>query len=118
MATMARPRSILRRPQDGVFRFCVQLVAEPVQQPYPRSADGAGVGLGVEAAVRGVIVLVPALGAHLEAGHRGRGPVVRNRAGYGEAGPTVGAVGERVAVAAVRWVEDLPQALLAGGDVG
>ena len=105
------------RAQDGVVRFCVQPVAELIQQPYPWSAGRAGVGLGVEAAVGGIVVLALAFGAHLEAGHRGRGPVVRNRAGYGEAGTTVGAVGERVAVAAVRGVEDLPQALFAGGDI-
>ena len=54
------------RPQDGVVRFGVQLVAELVEQPYPRAADGAGVGLGVEAAVGGVVVLALALRAHLE----------------------------------------------------
>ena len=56
------------RPQDGVFRFRVQLVAEPVQQPYPRAADGTGVGLGVEAAVGGVVVLALAFGAHRRSG--------------------------------------------------
>jgi hypothetical protein len=92
-------------------------VAELIQQPYPWSTGRAGVWLGVKAAVGGIVVLTPALRAHLEAGHRGRVPVVRNRAGYGEAGTTVGAVGERVAVAAIPWVEDLPQALFAGGDI-
>jgi hypothetical protein len=71
----------------------------------------------VEAAVRGIVVLALAFGAHLEAGHRGRGAVIRNRAGYGEARAAVGAVGERVAVAAIRRVEDLPQAVFAGGDI-
>src|SRR5215208_612919 len=102
-----------RCPQDGIFRLAVQLVAEAIQQLHLRAAEWAGVWLGVEAAVRGVVVLVLALGAHLEACHRGHGPVVGYRAGYGEAWPAVRAVGERVAVAPVRGVEDLRQALLA-----
>ena len=105
------------RPQDGVVRFRVQLVAEAVEQPYPRAADRAGVRLGVEAAVRGVVVLPPALGAHREAGHRGGGAVVGDLPRYGEAWAAVGAVGERVTVAAVLGIKDLSEAILAGGDV-
>ena len=96
-----------RRPQEGIVGIAVQLVAEPVQQPQLRPADGAGVGLGVEPAVGRVVVLVKALGAHLEVRHGGHGPVVGHRAGYGEPRPAVRAVGERVAVAPVRGVEEL-----------
>ena len=105
------------RLQDRVVRFGVQLVAELVLQPYPRAADGTGVGLGVEAAVGGIFVLALAFRAHLEGIHRGRGAIVWDLPRYGEARATVGAVGERVSVAAVRGIQDLTQAVLAGGDV-
>src|SRR5918992_275930 len=102
---------------NGVIRAGVKLVPEPVEQPYLRSAYGAGVGLGVEAAVGGILVLAAAVGAHSKARHRSRGPVVRNRAGDGETRTTVRAVGERVAVAPVRGVQKLSQAIFARSDI-
>src|SRR5829696_2837003 len=63
----------LRGACNGVIRAVVKLVPEPVEQPYLRSADGAGVGLGVEAAVGGILVLAAAVGAHGKAGHRSPG---------------------------------------------
>ena len=81
------------------------------------AADRAGDGLGVEPAVGGVGVLGPAVGAHDEAGHGGRLPVVGDRPDDRVAGPAVGAVDERVAVAAVGGVEQLALAVGAGGDV-
>ncbi len=80
-------------------------------------ADRAGVGLGVEAAVGGVVVLFLAGRAHLEDTHGGVGAVVGYIGDDGEARAAVGAVGEGVAVAAVGGVEDFPQAVGAGGDV-
>ena len=82
-----------------------------------RPAVGAGVRLGVEAAVARVLVLGPAALAHLEAGHRRQRPVVGDAADDREARAAVGAVGERVAVAAVGGVEELGQAVGAGGEV-
>ncbi len=82
-----------------------------------RAAGRAGVGLGMEAAVGGIVVLTAAVGAHGEAGHGGRRPVVGHVEGDGEARAAVGAVGERVAVAAVGRVEDLRPAVGAGGQV-
>src|ERR687889_2721637 len=102
---------------NGVIRAVVKLVPEPVEQPYLRSAYGAGVGLGVEAAVGGILVLAAAVGAHSKARHRSRGPVVRNRAGDGEARAAVRAIGERVTVTPVRGVQKLGQAIVAGCDV-
>src|SRR3712207_9393290 len=55
--------------------------------------------LGVEAAVRRVVVLPMALGAHLEVRHRGSGPVIGYREGYSEPWTAIGAVGGRVSVA-------------------
>jgi len=78
----------------------------------------AGVGLGVEAAVEWVIVFGLAGGAHCECGHGGLWPVVGDAAGDGEAGAAVGAVEERVAVAAVTRIEKLAEAVGAGGGVG
>src|ERR687894_532785 len=102
---------------NGVIRAGVKLVPEPVEQPYLRSAYGAGVGLGVEAAVGGILVLAAAVGAHSKARHRSRGPVVRNRAGDGEARAAVRAIGERVTVTPVRGIQKLDQAIFARSDV-
>ena len=74
----------------------------PVREPRARAADGAGVGLGVVAAVAGIVVLGLAGGAHREAGHRRARPVVRDAADDREARAAVGAVGERVADSAGR----------------
>ena len=79
---------------------------------------GAGVRLGVEAAVGRVLVLRLAARAHREAGHRRARPVVGDAAHDREARAAVGAVDERVAVAAVGGVEQLAQAVVAGGGVG
>ena len=90
-----------------------------VDEPHPRPAVGAGVRLGVEAAVRRVLVLA-----------RGRPGTSRTPAivvfgrSYGhaahdrEARTAVRAVGERVAVAPVGGVEQLGQAVGAGRAVG
>ena len=81
-------------------------------------ADRAGVGLGVKAPVERVVVLALAVGAHGKGRMVVSGPVVGDVADDGEARPAVGAVGEGIAVAAVGGVEQLAQAVGAGGDVG
>src|SRR5918995_2278262 len=48
-----------RRPRDGVTGPGVKFVPEPVEKPYPRAADGTGVGLGVEAAALWGGVITP-----------------------------------------------------------
>ncbi len=84
----------------------------------PRAAGGACHGLGVEPAVGRVAVLGIAGVAQRERAHRRLGPVVGELVDDRGARPAVGAVGERVAVAPVRRVEQLAQAVVAGGDVG
>jgi hypothetical protein len=86
-----------------------------VRQPDMRAADRAGIGLGVKAPVRRVIIFPLAVRAHGEDAHGGVGPVVRDVGDDGEAGAAVGAVDEGIAVAAVGRVEKLPQAVWAGG---
>ena len=87
-------------------------------QPDARPAHRAGVGLRVEAAVRGIVVLRLAGRAHGEARHRGLRTVVGNAARDGEARAAVGAVQKWIAVAAVVGIEQLAQAVRAGGRVG
>ena len=87
-------------------------------QVEPRSAHVAGVGLRVEAPVRGVDVLRAAFRTHLERLHRRGGPVVGQRLDDREARAAVRAVRERVAVPPVRRVGQLREARGARGDVG
>jgi len=101
---------------DGVFDG--EDFAQGVSEGDLRAALPAGVGLGVEAAVGGVVVFSLAGGAHGERGHGGLGAVVGDAAGDGEARAAVGAVEERVAVAAVGEVEEFAEAVGASGGVG
>ena len=80
-----------------------------------RPAVGAGVRLGVEAAVGRVVVLGLAGRAHPKPAIVVERPVVGDAADDREARAAVGAVDERVAVAAVGGVEQLGQAVGAGG---
>ena len=90
----------------------------PVHELKAGATGRAGVGLGVKAAVKRVVVLPLAVGAHHEAAHGGVGAVVGDILDDGESRAAVGAVGEGVAVAAVAWREQLREAGIAGGDVG
>ena len=84
----------------------------------PGPADRAGDRLGVEAPVGRVLVLPAAVAAQRETCHRRVRPVVGDAPDDREARPALRAVDERVAVAAVRRVEELVQAVVAGRDVG
>src|ERR1039458_10355613 len=88
-----------------------------IPQRKLRSANRAGVGLGVEAAVERVIILGLTLRTHREGFHRGVRAVIGQRFDDAEARAAVGAVGERVPIAAVGRVEDLAQAIGTGRDV-
>src|SRR2546430_15638195 len=72
----------------------------------------------MEAAVARVVILGRAALAHLERCHGGERPVVGDAPHDREARPAVGAVGERVAVAAVGLVPQLRPAGGAGGPGG
>ncbi len=100
-------------------------VAERVRPPSAQRArraaarsPGTPIGCGVEAAVGRILVLAATGGAQRKPGHRRAGAVVGNVRDDGEARPAVGAVDERVAVAAVGRVEQLAQAVGAGGTSG
>jgi len=82
-----------------------------------RPARGAGNGLRMEPAIARIFILCPTLGAHVKAGHGGVRPVIRNGRDDGEPWPAVGAVGKGVAVAPIGWIEQLAQAIRAGGDI-
>ena len=83
-----------------------------------RAAVGTGVGLGVKAAIGGIVVLGLAGGAHAERRHGSVGPVVGDIADDGVARAAVGAVGEGVAEAAVGGAGEVVEALGTGGHVG
>ena len=99
-------------------RVAVPRVPSGGAQAQPRPAGGAAHRLGVEPAVRRVVVLRRARPAHGEGGHRGVGPVVGHVGHDGEPGPAVGAVDERVPMPPVRGIEEFGQAVGAHGAVG
>ncbi len=113
-AELAPPRSP-RSLRGSLIRLPLR---SPFDEPDPRAAGGARVRLRVEAPIRGVAVLGRAGGAQAEARHGRGGPVVRRAERDGEAGPAVGAVRERVAMAAVARIAQLREAGVAGGEVG
>jgi hypothetical protein len=84
----------------------------------PRPAGGAGHGLGVEAAVAGVLVFRAAGGAHLERRHGGLRPVIGQPVEDRQPRAAMGAIGEGVAMAPVGRVADFAQAIGAGGGIG
>ena len=92
----------------------------PRRRPAARAGPHAGQALGCAWKRRsdGSSYSAWQAGAHREARHRRVGPVVRDPAHDGEARPAVGAVDERVAVAAVGRVEQLGEARGAGRGVG
>ena len=96
----------------------VRVRARPREQGHGRPAHRTRVGLGMKAPVGGILVLGLARRAHGKAGHRGQGPVIGDSAHDREPRPAVGAVDERIAVAAIAGVAQLAQAVLAGGAVG
>ena len=115
-ATTLPSRIFARAARDHVAGL--ERLAVLAQEREPRPADGAGVGLRVEAAVGRVRVLARARRAHGEGRHGRARAVVGNAARDGEARAAVRAVDERVAEAAVGGVEELREALRAGGGVG
>ena len=112
-------RAVEQRRRGGRDRIAGgERAAAGVEQRRMRAAGRAGVRLGVEAAVERVVVLRPAGCAHREAGHRRARAVVGDSAHDREPRAAVGAVDERVAVAAVAGVAQLVQARVAGRAVG
>ena len=88
-----------------------------IHQPGRGTAFRTGVRLRVEPAVAGVVVFLPASGAHLEPGHGGERAVVRHSPHDREARAAIGAVDERVPEPPVRRIEQLGEAIGAGGAV-
>ena len=84
----------------------------------PGTAHRARHRLGVEAAASGILVLGAAGRAEGELHHRRPRAVVGEIADDGVARPAVGAVDERIAVPPIGGIFHLPEARLAGGDVG
>jgi hypothetical protein len=82
-----------------------------------RAAARTRVGLGVEPAVQRVLILRLAVRAHAEPAHGGVRPVVGQGLHDGPARSAIGAVGERIAIAAIGGVQDLGEAARACGDI-
>jgi hypothetical protein len=87
-------------------------------QPDLWAAVRAGDGLGVEATVQRILILGGTGRAHGERRHGGQRPIIGNVFDDGEAGAAVGAVDERIAVAAISRVKQFSQAVGTGADVG
>jgi len=89
-----------------------------IDQLQTGAALWAGIRLGVEAAIQRVVILLLALGTHLEATHCGLGSVIRYVLNYGKAGSTVGAVSEGVEVTSVAGCQHFLEAGGTSGNIG
>ncbi len=103
-----------RSGQGGPRHFVLLRVEQTEPGPAGRAADR----LGMEPAVRRIVVLRLAFRAHGERRHGGQRPVVGHAGDDGEPGPAVGAVDERVAEPPVRRVRQFGQAVVTGRAVG
>ena len=83
-----------------------------------RPAVKAGIGLRVKTPVEWVGILRGALGAHGKTIHRRGRSVIRQRSDDGKAWAAVSAVDKGVVIASVGGIEQLAQAIVAGGDIG
>ena len=83
-----------------------------------RPAIKAGIGLRVKTPVEWVGILRGALGTHGKTIHRRGRSVIRQRSDDGKARAAVGAVDKGVVIASVGGIEQLAQAIVAGGDIG
>ncbi len=108
----------LRRVGHRVLRIRGNRRSVGRDHPSSGAAHRARVRLRMEPPVARILVLSPAGVAHLEAGHGGERPVVRHAPHDREPRTAVRAVRERIAIAAIRRVQQLSQALGAGRRVG
>ena len=83
-----------------------------------RAAHWAGVGLGVETAVRRILVFAQAIGAHREDRHGGLRAIVGDVLNDAVTRAAIGAVGEGIEIAAVGGIGEIGVAIVAGADVG
>ena len=120
---LAAPQQLRRstyrpgRVIDSAHRQLLDRAVRPAHQAHARAAHRAGVGLGMEAPVRGIFVLAPASGAQREGTHGRALAVVGQVLDDREARATVRAVGEGIVVAAIGRIEQLGAAVSAGRDV-
>ena len=98
-------------PLQGFFP--VQVRMRILVKGQFRTADRAGDGLGMETAIRWILIFSLAIRAKRKPCHRCEGTVVRHLPNDRESGSTIRAIDERVAVPAVGGIEQLPQAIRA-----
>ena len=72
----------------------------------------------METAIEGIVVFRLTHGTHWKHSHGGVGTVVGNSANDGEAGPAIGAIDERIAIAPVSRIEQFAEAIGTDGDIG
>ena len=92
-------------------------VPRAIENAKPRPTCRAAGRLRVKAPVGRVVVLGTASRAHREAGHRCARPIVGRTGDDRQARTAIGAIQKRVAKAAIGGIEQLGQAVSAGGNV-
>ena len=102
----------------GQRLLAVRRIGSRIGEAQLRPTVGAAHRLGVEPAVRRVVVLPRACAAHVEVRHRRAGAVIGQAGRDGEPRSAVGARDEGVPVAAVGRVVQVGQAVIADRDVG
>jgi hypothetical protein len=74
--------------------------------------------MSMKTAIAWILVFGPACHAHREAAHRGIRAIVGQGLDYAKAWAAVGAVRERVLIAAISWLEDVAETVSTSGVVG
>src|SRR5262249_30856828 len=87
-------------------------------KPVARTAIVAGYRLGMEPAIRGIVILLAAVSVHVPMADRGSIAIVGQAQDHRIARAAIGAIDVRVAIAAGDGIEQLRQTVIADGEVG
>ncbi len=117
---MKSPQALYRHngPRfQNIDNLAVNWPAVLICQPDPGTADRTGVGLGMKTPVERITVFSRTLRTHRKTGHGRFGPVIGHILYYSETRSAIGAVYERIAVAPVTRIKDLPPAVVTYSDI-
>ena len=103
---------------EQVYYWNIYLPAILIDQCSIRSANRAGIGLGMKTAMQRVLIFLLTLRAHGKRGHGSFSPVIWYIFNNGKAGTTISTVYKWVSVSAIRRISDFPFTIFTDGNIG